>query len=418
MAQVDKVILVEGEVDDTRQLVDESTFNATESSEFITAKEVPSGGTQDPSGCAWVPSDPAPSSSEYFSTRIQAMMERQREGESSVESEIEASRVHWSELQPRQGAERGSVEANRAVFRSLQQQYPNFFEDWNEAVVEVGEKIAEGAQAAIHRVRWIRPEDAHRNDKAVVKVFKMEGVSLEDLQQQWPLGMLLKPSTSQHGSYVNSGSSVGGGYMLKDGSFVFVMVRHWGDLRKLIDLRMQHNSNQAPPFTIEKALEIMDWIAKGMRGLHVDNIVHRDLKASNVLILPLDESPFLNFNPISDDNFIVAIADYECSVGVVGTRFWRAPEILNGIKNCKVQPSLFNEKSDVYSYAMTCYEVLTGKIPFEDIKPNDYDVVLGGARPILPNGIELWVQSLLNNCWHEDPSMRPSFQEIVSIFKS
>jgi serine/threonine protein kinase len=73
-----------------------------------------------------------------------------------------------------------------------------------------------------------------------------------------------------------------------------------------------------------------------------------------------------------NDSLCVRVADCECSVGVVGTRFWRAPEILLGIKNRDIQPYLFTKEPDVYSYAMTCYEISTGRIPFEELRTTEY----------------------------------------------
>lgn len=57
-------------------------------------------------------------------------------------------------------------------------------------------------------------------------------------------------------------------------------------------------------------------IAEGMDWLHRHNIVHRDLKAANVL------------HTMNERGQACYVADYECSLGVVGTGFWRAPEIL------------------------------------------------------------------------------------------
>jgi serine/threonine protein kinase len=99
----------------------------------------------------------------------------------------------------------------------------------------------------------------------------------------------------------------------------------------------------------------------------------------------------------------------------VGTGFWRAPEILLGVKNRDVQPSFFTEKSDVYSYAMTCYEILTGNIPLEGVQVNDYAGVLRGARPKLPTDMEPWIQLYLGRCSHPDPFQRPSFTQIVDL---
>ena len=56
------------------------------------------------------------------------------------------------------------------------------------------------------------------------------------------------------------------------------------------------------------------------------------------------------------DNFHCAVADYECSLGVVGTGFWRAPEILRALQidNRNLNRKLFSYKADIYSFGMTC----------------------------------------------------------------
>ncbi|KAG0556271.1 hypothetical protein KC19_11G040100 [Ceratodon purpureus] len=380
--------------------------------------------------------DSTHSSSEYLSTRNQSIVEylstrNQSIVESKFETEIEASKVHWSELPPGSGAQ-GCAEADMELFRRLQQQYASpdgrrsFFQDWREDWWEVGEKIAEGAQGAIHHLRWLLPEDADMNGKWVVKVFKLEGWSLEALHQQWPPAMLDKIRTA--GFYRNKGiSGIGSGWMLKDGRFAFSMPRYWGDLRKMIDLRLVRNRLRPPPFSNEITVRIMYYIAKGMLQLHRAGILHRDLKASNVLIKPRMwklKDAYGKYDPIDDDEFDVHIADYECSVAVWGTRFWRAPEILLGLKKRRAQPSLsidelFTEKSDVYSYAMTCYEVLTGKIPLNDLPPSkDDEVIQHNRRPVLPLERDSWIQSMLRRCWHQDPSRRPSFEQIVEDFES
>jgi serine/threonine protein kinase len=54
--------------------------------------------------------------------------------------------------------------------------------------------------------------------------------------------------------------------------------------------------------------------------------------------------------------------------------------------------------ADVYSYGMTCYEVLTGGKPFEGHPQSDNSWVLGGNRPKLPNYIDPSTQALLAQC--------------------
>ena len=147
-----------------------------------------------------------------------------------------------------------------------------------------------------------------------------------------------------------------------------------------------------------------------MKSLHNHGILHRDLKASNVLIG--------NFY-ISSVDFVVPtgllVADFESSAGADGTRFWRAPEVLLALKNRNRRPEMFTEKADVYSYAMTCYEVVTGKTPLVNLKQNDYDAVINGARPQLPDYLkDTYLEALFRTWWHSDPSMRPDFNDIVN----
>jgi serine/threonine protein kinase len=210
------------------------------------------------------------------------------------------------------------------------------------------------------------------------------------------------------------------------GRFAFRMQKYWGDLRKLMDLRMRETSNRnGPPLSHYEALRSMEFVAKGMRDLHNVGILHRDLKASNVFVeftyKPGREhyicSSECKHVDLYNDAFDCRVGDFECSRGVVGTGFWRAPEILLGLKNRNVTPNLFTRKSDVYSYGMTCYEILTGKFPLEDVECSDYDFVLEGGRPKLPEFVDLWICEMLKSCWHSDPSKRPSFQDLCETLE-
>jgi serine/threonine protein kinase len=51
---------------------------------------------------------------------------------------------------------------------------------------------------------------------------------------------------------------------------------------------------------------------------------------------------------------------------VKGTRFWRALEVLVELQKTKTNllKETLTEKVDAYGFAMTCYEILIGQIPF------------------------------------------------------
>ena len=58
----------------------------------------------------------------------------------------------------------------------------------------------------------------------------------------------------------------------------------------------------------------------------------------------------------------------------------------------------------MYSYAMTCYEILMGEFPFQGHCTNDYDLVFKQRQsPKVPKYVDDWVCELLNRCWKEDP---------------
>jgi serine/threonine protein kinase len=123
------------------------------------------------------------------------------------------------------------------------------------------------------------------------------------------------------------------------------------------------------PFDYSDTIKMMMDIARGMEDLHSCGLIHRDLKASNVLVTPLS----LNSRPaevigleqaLESLYFYVKIGDYESSDDVVGTGFWRPPEVLQALKD-GTKP-VWSREGDVYSFAMLCYELLTGYIPFKE----------------------------------------------------
>jgi serine/threonine protein kinase len=213
----------------------------------------------------------------------------------------------------------------------------------------------------------------------------------------------------------------------KKGRRLIVMEYMKGSLRDLINTRISNSSaawkprdsirvkTVMLPFKFgEEVLSIMSKLAQGMTFLHSRGLAHRDLKAKNVLCQ--EHAGYFDVK-IVDFGESQILAEAGRAVGV-GTTYWRAPEILPKPANTSRECSVNLMAADVYSFAMTCYEIVTGLAPFflefeNDITKNYHEVV-DGRRPELPDDLDAGLKNLIEDCWHSDPARRPKFVQICT----
>lgn len=148
-------------------------------------------------------------------------------------------------------------------------------------------------------------------------------------------------------------------------------------------------------------------IARGMAHISALNIIHRDLAARNVVIAS-------HAHPL-----IVKICDFGMAhnlpegeiiykEGSVGPRpfRWMSPEALN--------KGEFSVLSDIWSYGVVCWEVITlGSYPFGKM-PNFAAAAKVAAGHILPrpSNCEPEIYAILKSCWRTKPSERASFESL------
>jgi mitogen-activated protein kinase kinase kinase 9 len=160
---------------------------------------------------------------------------------------------------------------------------------------------------------------------------------------------------------------------------------------------------------------LIDWaiqIARGMNYLHQGapiSIVHRDLKSSNILISErVEKEEELLFKTLKITDFGLAReVNHTTKISAAGTYAWMAPEV--------IKTSKFSKGSDVWSYGIVLWELLTGETPYKGI--NDMAIAYGVAMNKLNLHIpttcpEDW-RSLMEDCWRFDCHERPSFQTII-----
>jgi serine/threonine protein kinase len=269
--------------------------------------------------------------------------------------------------------------------------------------------LAEGGQAHVYFA-----ECEKFSTPVVVKRLKDGNVDLFGLQRRLQMVMKIR---KKNNSAICRVFGVGRDWA---GNAWVVMEQMAGDLRTLIERRTKYLEDGQMPFDYNNTITMMMHIAQGMEDLHGCGLIHADLKASNILVTPMTMDPReeeVDGSQQASESmyFYVKIGDFETSDGIVGTRFWRAPEVLQALRD-KVKPIL-SPAADVYSYGMLCYELLTGRIPFEKCDWTDYDVVLLGQRPKLPAHVNLKMKKLLHACWHTELWKRPGWTSIIRTLK-
>ncbi|PHT57957.1 hypothetical protein CQW23_00320 [Capsicum baccatum] len=162
-----------------------------------------------------------------------------------------------------------------------------------------------------------------------------------------------------------------------------------------------HKNNQ--PLDLKRRLRMSLDVSRGMSYLHRRNppIVHRDLKSSNLLV---------------DKSWTVKVGDFGLSKlkhatfltanSGRGTPQWMAPEVLRN------EPS--TEKSDVFSFGVILWELMTESIPWKDLNPLQVVGVVGfmDGRLDIPQELDPRVSAIILECWQSEPELRPSFEDI------
>ncbi|XP_019727836.1 mitogen-activated protein kinase kinase kinase 9 isoform X1 [Hippocampus comes] len=159
---------------------------------------------------------------------------------------------------------------------------------------------------------------------------------------------------------------------------------------------------------------LVDWavqVARGMRYLHdqaIVTIIHRDLKSSNVLILERLEKDDLSNKTLKITDFGLAREwQRTTKMSAAGTYAWMAPEV--------IRSSTFSKGSDVWSYGVLLWELLTGEVPFRGIDglAVAYGVAMNKLALPIPSTCPEPFARLMEGCWSSDPHSRPPFANIL-----
>ncbi|CAL8087686.1 unnamed protein product [Calicophoron daubneyi] len=179
----------------------------------------------------------------------------------------------------------------------------------------------------------------------------------------------------------------------------------------------------------EQLLRMMLWVSEGMVYLEQQHFIHRDLRASNVLV---DSQLQLK---VADFGLSHMLGDADEYIGNIQTKFpirWTAPE--------GMLKQAYSTKSDVWSFGVLMYEILTFcETPYAGLTSREVkEYVCSGkrlGRPQLKVAVpsKFWAQDeyetprndataklicpskiyeKMVQCWQTEPDARPTFSEL------
>jgi serine/threonine protein kinase, bacterial len=175
-----------------------------------------------------------------------------------------------------------------------------------------------------------------------------------------------------------------------------------------------HDALQPGPLPAPRALALLHQLAEGLAAIHDKGIIHRDLKPENVLIAPSARGEQARLVDFGIARLVEPEAGSALSqVGVVlGTPEYLSPEQALGAK--------VDTRSDLYSFGVLAYRVLSGRLPFDGPTPRHFlsqhassaPLPLERAAPQLSRYVGLL--ALVMRLLEKDPAKRyPTARELA-----
>ncbi|KAJ8085074.1 hypothetical protein PM082_003856 [Marasmius tenuissimus] len=195
----------------------------------------------------------------------------------------------------------------------------------------------------------------------------------------------------------------------------FCLVSPWMDNGDIITF-LRHNPDH------DRLTAILE-ISAGMAYLHEQKVVHADIKGANVLVDERGSCRLADFGlarMVTETMNLARTNTHDHK----GSLRWMAPELFHlgdgaTTLNADGEGQIRNDRftRDIYAFACTVLEIITGKPPFADIVDPTvmFQVTILKARPPRPSS-EFWcpdvIWAMVRDCWAQQVKDRPKASEV------
>ena len=209
---------------------------------------------------------------------------------------------------------------------------------------ELLEKIGEGGMAEVYKAK-----DNKLNRFVAVKILKKQFADNEDIALKFKreATAIANLSDANIVNVLDVGTQ-------EDIDYIVMEYVSGKTLKELIKYSGKLNYNTA----IKIALQI----AKALDCAHRNNIIHRDIKSQNIMVTELGEVKVTDFG-IAKSTDSQTITN---TTSIIGSAHYLSPEQAKG--------TYIDFRSDIYSFGIVLYEMVTGRLPFEGDSPVTVDL--------------------------------------------